>query len=103
MTESKHKKLEMDLKSVEEVEGYAALRADNKIRNIEEKLRRLSLTPYIVLASVVLYAAIVFFFDKSQESWMAVVFLGALIFAVDHKNIQRTELLKELFQLKYGK
>jgi len=93
----------MKPKSMEELEGYISINIENKIRNIDKKLLKLSHTPYMILVAVFIFTIISYRFSENMGSSSIILFIGILMFSVDQINVQRTDLLKELFQLKYEK
>ena len=57
--------------------------------------------PQMAVSAIVLYLIGMHFIGYS-EYWVTIMFIGLIIMATDQASVKRTELLKELFDLKYG-
>ncbi len=67
----------MELNSIDDINAFDEYKKIERIQRIEMKMKRLSFTHLILIAA----------------------FIGS----VGYSNVQRTDLLKKLFELKYGK
>lgn len=91
----------MELNSIEDVSALNEYQKVKQIERIENKLRRLSFVPAFFCAVMLLY---VFVFTWFEAPWtiMHLLPIAIAIGSVGYSNVQRTDLLGQLFKLKYG-
>ena len=58
--------------------------------------------PQMVVIALVLYLISMHFIGYASNYWVKIMFIGLLVMSVDQASVKRTELLRELFELKYG-
>ncbi len=90
----------MEIKSENELDAKVEFNKINKIQKIERKLHRLSFTP---LYFFVFFSLTYFGLDLDKDLSMSLFTLFVAIGFVGQSNVKRTDLLKELFELKYSK
>lgn len=92
----------MELKSVDDVNALTEYKKLEKIESLENKIKRLKYIP--VLCGTLLLANVLWLtFSGSQTIESGVLILFAVFIAiVGHSNVQRSDLLQELFEIKYG-
>ena len=90
----------MEIKSEEELNAKVEFNKIDQIQKIENKLHRLSFIPLYFFAFLLLAY---FGLDLGNKLSSAVLILIIAIGVVGQSSVQRTDLLKELFDLKYGK
>jgi len=90
----------MEIKSEEELDAKVEFNKIDHIQKIESKLHRLSFIPLYFFAFLLLAY---FGLDLGNKLSSAVIILIVAIGVVGQSNVQRVDLLKELFELKYGK
>ena len=90
----------MEIKSQEELDAKVEFNKIDRIQKIESKLHRLSFIPLYFFAFLLLGY---FGLDLANDLSGAVIMLIIAIAIVGQSNVQRTDLLKELFELKYSK
>ena len=91
----------MNFNSVEEVEAYSRLQIEKEIDKIEAKINKLRYMPQMAVSAIVLYLIGMHYIGYASEYWITIMFIGLVIMATDQTSVKRTELLKELFELKY--
>ena len=90
----------MEIKLKEELDSKVEFNKIDQIQKIESKLHRLSFIPLYFFAFLLLAY---FGLDLGNKLSSAVLILTITIGIVGQSNVQRTDLLKELFELKYSK
>jgi hypothetical protein len=90
----------MDINSKEELDAQVELNKINRIKNIESKLHRLSFIPLFYFVFLLLAY---FGLDLGNNLSSAVIIIIISLGIIGQSNVQRTDLLKELFELKYSK
>mgnify|MGYP006144399089 CR=1 FL=1 len=92
----------MELNSIEDVKALTEYKKIEQIENIEKKIKKLSYVPAWSCGVLVIWA---FWATWSGTTWspMNIVLVAISIGSVGYSNVQRTDLLKQLFELKYGK
>ncbi|AZQ85891.1 hypothetical protein EKO29_18955 [Colwellia sp. Arc7-635] len=92
----------MELNSIEDVKALTEYRKIEQIQSVEKKIHKLSFVPATISAVLILWA---FWATWVGSIWspMNIVLVAIAIASVGHANVQRTDLLKQLFELKYGK
>jgi|TARA_R110001583_G_scaffold188672_1_gene351015 hypothetical protein len=90
----------MEIKSEEELGAKVEFNKIDQIKKVESKLHRLSFIPLYFFAFLLLAY---FGLDLGNKLSSAVLFLIIAIGVVGQSNVQRTDLLKKLFELKYSK
>jgi hypothetical protein len=90
----------MDIKLEEELDAKVEFNKIDQIQKIEYKIHRLSFIPIYFFAFLLLAY---FGLDLGNELSSAVLLLTIAIGVVGQSNVQRTNLLKELFEIKYSK
>ena len=92
----------MNFNSVEEVEAFSGLQIEKEINKIEAKINNLRYMPQMAVAAIAIYLIGMHYIGYASEYWVTIMFVGLIIMATDQASVKRTELLKELFKLKYG-
>ena len=90
----------MKIKSKEELNAQVEFNKLAQIQKIESKIHKLSFIPLYFFALLLLAY---FGLDLGNKLSSAVLILIISIGIVSQSNVQRTNLLKELFELKYSK
>ncbi|MDO6508446.1 hypothetical protein Q4506_15390 [Colwellia sp. 4_MG-2023] len=90
----------MEINSKAELDAKVEFNKIDQIQKIESKLHRLSFIPLYFFAFLLLAY---FGLDLANDLSGAVIILIISIGIVGQSNVQRTNLLKELFELKYSK
>ena len=93
----------MELNSIDDVKALTEYQKIDKIQRIEKKIHKLSFVPISVCAILMCWAFWGAWFGQSTWSPMYIVLIAITVGSVGHSNVQRTDLLKQLFELKYGK
>ena len=92
----------MDINSTEDVNAFIEYKKLAKIDRIEKKLERLYFFPLLVTVTLIVWGLWNVWLDNHTLSINSVFFIAIAIGAVGNANVQRTDLLKQLFELKYG-
>jgi hypothetical protein len=90
----------MDINSKEELDAQVEFNKIERIKNIESKIHRLGFIPFSYFAFLLLAY---FGLDLGNNLSSAVIIIIISIGIIGQSNVQRTDLLKELFELKYSK
>ena len=90
----------MDINSKEGLHAQVEFNKIAKIEKIETKIHRLSYIPFAYFAFLFLAY---FGLDLGNNLSSAVFLMIISIGIIGQSNVQRTDLLKELFEVKYGK
>jgi len=93
----------MELNSVEDINVLVEYQKSNQIALIEKKLARLSYAPILICLVLIAWAVNALIFNDLAWSPVHMILIAVAIASVGHTNVQRTNLLKELFELKYGR
>ncbi|MCC5825302.1 hypothetical protein [Alkalimonas sp.] len=91
----------MEINSIDDVNALNEYQKVKQIERIEKKIHRLSFVPASTCAGLIMW----FFLSTwLNASWtpMNLLLIAIAIGSVGHSNVQRTDLLKQLFKLKYG-
>jgi len=93
----------MELNSIEDVKALTEYQKIEQIQKIEKKIKKLSYIPATSCTALIAYSF--FSFYSGNTEWVPSNFMLIAVFigSVGHSNVQRTDLLKQLFELKYGK
>lgn len=89
----------MEIKSMEDAHALSEYQKIKQIERIETKLQRLSFMPVITYAALLLWYLWSVWADFSWTP-MHIVMIAIAILSVDRANVQRIELLKQLFELR---
>ncbi|NVK56805.1 MAG: hypothetical protein HWE26_14455 [Alteromonadaceae bacterium] len=92
----------MDLNSIEDVKALNEYKKIEQIQRIEQKFHRLGLVPYITFFGLVAYAFFSLWVGGGSWSYMHFMLIATSIASVGYSNVERTDLLKQLIELKYG-
>lgn len=91
----------MELNSIEDVNALNEYQKIKQVERIEKKLQRLSYVPAFFGVALFLLAFL--------HTWLGILWtpmhllpIAIAIGSVGYSNVQRTDLLKQLFKLKYG-
>ena len=92
----------MELNSIEDVKALTEYQKIEQIESIEKKIHKLSYAPVACCSVLILWA---FWATWVGSVWspMNIVLVAISIASVGYSNVQRTDFLKQLFELKYGK
>ena len=93
----------MELNSIDDINAFDEYKKIERIQRIEMKMKRLSFTPITSSSALVLYTFWGVWADQTTWSFTHLILIAAFIGSVGYSNVQRTDLLKKLFELKYGK
>jgi len=93
----------MDIKSEQQVDGLIELNKLKKVQKIEKNLQRLSYVPIYASVGIILYFFWLIWFKVTITSPTFLFFVGVIIVSLARANVKRTDLLKDLFELKYDK
>lgn len=91
----------MELNTVEDVNALTEYQKLEQINAIEAQIKRMSLLPVIVCGILMLWA---FWATWSDILWspMHLVLIAIAIGVVGQSNVKRTDLVRQLFELKYA-
>ena len=92
----------MELNSVDDLNALSEYHKIDRIIRIEKKIHRLSYAPVFLSTVLLLWAFWSMWSGNTTWSPIHLVFISIVIASVGNSNVQRTNLLKELFALKYG-
>lgn len=93
----------MELKNLADVDACMAIKNADRIRNIERKMDRLDYVPAIIFIIMLVYGGVLQFTDTSNNWHGSLLVLGSVVLSIGSASMQKTEYLKQLFELKYGK
>ena len=93
----------MEVNSLEDIKSQSELKKIEQLQRIEKKLHRLSYMPIYAGILIIIYNFWSIWFLNNSLSSISNVFLVILVLSVCNSNVQRTDLLKQLFELKYDK
>ena len=92
----------MELNSIEDVKALTEYQKIKQIERVEKKIHRLSYIPNYLCLFLIAYGGWAMWSEEPLLPFS--IFLVAItIVSVGQSNVQRTDLLKQLFELKYGK
>ena len=91
----------MKLNTTQDVKAFTVYQKIERIRQIETKLNSLSKVPVYSGIILVAYCFIAYFSGQTVLSPINLILFAIAIWHVGHANVQRTDLLQELFKLKY--
>ena len=94
----------MELNSIEDIKAFNEYKKIEQIQSIEKKFHRLGLVPYMTLGALLVYAIFSAVW-VGGDSWsnMHFILIASSIASVGYSSVERTDLLKQLIELKYGK
>jgi hypothetical protein len=92
----------MELNSIEDVKALNEYKKIEQIQKIEKKFHRLGLTPYMILGALSVYYIFTVWIGGGSWSSMHFMFIASSIAVIGYSNVERTDLLKQLIELKYG-
>ncbi|WP_213994651.1 hypothetical protein [Arsukibacterium sp.] len=92
----------MELNSIEDVKALNEYQTVKQIERIEKKIHRLSFVPATSCAFLIAWAV---WCTWTAVAWspIHIILIAISIATVGHANVQRTDLIRRLFELKYGK
>jgi len=93
----------MELNSIEDVKALTEYQKIDQIESIDKKINRLNNIPTYQCLLLVVYGGWAMWSEDHTLLPFGIVLIGFAIASVGQSNIQRTDLLKQLFELKYGK
>ncbi|WP_206483879.1 hypothetical protein [Thalassotalea sp. G2M2-11] len=93
----------MELNSVEDVKALTEYQKIDQIQRIEKKIHRLSFIPFIGGLMLLLYSFWLIWSGINSLSPAHLIVVASFVASIGHSNVQRTDLIKHLFELKYGK
>ncbi|WP_448547646.1 hypothetical protein [Thalassotalea fusca] len=93
----------MELNSIEDVNALTEYQKVAQIQHIEKKIHRLSFVPEITCAILICWAFWEMWLGQPNWSPVNIFFIASALVTIGHSNVQRTDLLRQLFELKYGK
>jgi hypothetical protein len=74
-----------------------------QIQKIEKKFHRLGYVPYMTLGALTVYYIFTIWLDGGSWSNMHFMFIASSMVSIGYSNVERTDLLKQLIELKYDK
>jgi len=92
----------MELNTLQDVDNMTTFQTIKKVEKLESNIARLKHIPTIVFA-VILFWAVPQVIFESVHHLTNTILLALAILIVGQSNVKRSELLMELFELKYGK
>lgn len=92
----------MEVHSKEEVDAYLQIQKLDQIQRIEKKMKRLSYEPVWTFGSIIIYAFSCVWLEY-ESTFFSLIFLAGIIGGVSKVNVERTELLRQLFEIKTGR
>jgi hypothetical protein len=92
---------QMELNSIEDVNALNEYQKIKQVERIEKKLHRLSFVPAFFGTALGLLALLDTWLGASWTAMHGLP-IAIAIGSVGYSNVQRTDLLKQLFKLKYG-
>jgi hypothetical protein len=95
--------MQMELNSLDDVKALTEYQKIEQIQSIENKIHKLSFVPISLCAILMSWAFGGMWFGQTTWSPMYFVLIAITIGSVGYSNVQRTDLLRKLFELKYGK
>jgi len=91
----------MEFNSIEDVNALNEYQKLKQIEHIERQLHRLSFVPAFFCAGMIIWI-FVFTWLATLLTAMHLLPIALAISSVGYSNVQRTDLLNQLFKLKYG-
>ena len=92
----------MEINSVEDVNALTEYQKISQIQRIEKKLHRLSFMPLILGIIFMVYCVWLGWSGVESISPILLMVVGSFIIGIGQSNVLRSDLLKQLFELKYG-
>ncbi len=92
----------MEFNSTTDIDALTEFQRIEKIQSIEKKIHKLSFVPVNVCLGVIIWAVYVIVLD-SIWSPLYIILIALAIGSVGYSNVRRTDLLMQLFDLKYDK
>lgn len=92
----------MELNSVEDVNALTEYQKLSQIQRIEKKLHRLSFMPFIGGMMFMAYCFWLVWSDVELISPIQLMVVASFIIGIGQSNALRSDLLTQLFELKYG-
>jgi len=93
----------MELNSIEDVKALNEYKKMEQIQKIEKKFHRLGYVPYMTLGALTVYYIFTVWLDGGSWSNMHFMFIASSMASIGYSNVERTDLLKQLIELKYGR
>ena len=93
----------MELNSVDDVNALTEYQKLDKIKRIESKLKRLRYVPILSGVLLLAYTLWLLFSGVGTLSPAHLIIFSVFIANFGYSNVQNSDLLQELFALKYGK
>jgi uncharacterized membrane protein len=93
----------MEVGSKEELFALAEYKKTEQIQKLEKKLNQLQYIPLLMAFSLLVTVFFLIGIGVDVLSPIHLISVAAVIGAVGSTNVARTDLLKQLFELKYGK
>jgi cytochrome b561 len=93
----------MELNSIEDVKALTEYQKIEQIERIEKKIHRLSHIPTYLCLVLMIYGGWAMWSEEHTLLPVSIILIATTITSVGQSNVQRTDLLKKLFELKYGK
>ena len=95
--------LEMEINSIDDVNALNEYQKIENIAKIEKKIKQLRYTPISTTACLMAFALWCVLSGNDTWSPILISLIAMSIGSVGYSNVQRSDLLQELFELKYGK
>jgi len=93
----------MDLNSIDDIKAFTEIQKIEKINRIEKKIRQRGYFPLIASLMFFIYAFWIASTNIQGLSPIDLFVIAIFISVLAQNNIEHSNLLKELFELKYGK
>ena len=92
----------MELNSVENINALTEYQKISQIQRIEKKLHRLSFMPFIGGMIFAAYCYWLIWTGVESISPIQLMVVASFIIGIGQSNVLRSDLLQQLFELKYG-
>ena len=93
----------MELNSIEDVKALNEYKKMEQIQKIEKKFHQLGYVPYMTLGAITVCYIFTVWIDGVSWSNMYFMFIASSMASIGYSNVERTDLLKQLIELKYGR
>jgi hypothetical protein len=93
----------LELNSIEDVKALNEYKKMEQIHKIEKKYYRLGFAPYLTLGVLTVYYIFIAWLGGESWSNMHFIFIASSMASIGFSSVKRTDLLKQLIELKYGK
>jgi len=93
----------MELNSLDDVNALTEYQKLDKIHRIETKINKLRYVPLYSGASLIIYFLWLSFSGVEVLAPTHLILFSVVVASVGYSNVQRSDLLHDLFALKYGK